>query len=106
MTPAEMATFVAQNIEPLLDKIYGNRYRVAAHLKDGTYLPCVVLQSKQAQANLALRRFKDLRWKREQYRSVVEVFVSGGSRVAEYHLQDVEASPFAWPLEISGKHPW
>ena len=100
MTPAEMATFVVQNIEPLADKIYGNRYGVAAHLIDGTYLPCVVLQSKEDQANLALRRFKDLRWKREQYRSVVEVFVSGGSRVAEYHLQNVEISPFAWPLEI------
>jgi hypothetical protein len=46
MTQDEMAAFVVRNVEPLTDKIYGNRYRVAAHLKDGTYLPCVVLQSK------------------------------------------------------------
>ena len=100
MTQDEMAAFVARNVEPLTDKIYGNRYRVAAHLKDGTYLPCVILQSKQAQVDLALRRFKELRWKRSQYKSVVESFVSAGSRVAFYHLRDVEVSPFAWPIAL------
>jgi hypothetical protein len=100
MTVAEIATFALQNVQPLEDKIYGSRYRVAAHLKDGTYLPCVVLQSKKAQSELALRRFKELRWKRAQYRSVVESFVSSCSQVAEYHLEDVEVSPFAWPIEL------
>lgn len=100
MTLEEMAAFVLRNVEPLTDRIYGNRYRVAAHLKDGTYLPCVVLQGKRAQVDLALRRFKELRWKRSQYESVVESFVSAGSRVADYHLWDVEVSPFAWPLDI------
>jgi len=100
MTQDEMAAFVARNVEPLTDKIYGNRYRVAAHLTDGTYLPCVVLQSKQAQVDLALRRFKELRWKRSQYKSVVESFVSTGSRVASYHIRDVEVSPFAWPIAL------
>jgi hypothetical protein len=100
MTQDEMAAFVARNVEPLTDKIYGNRYRVAAHLKDGRCLPCVVLQSKQAQVDLALRRFKELRWKRSQYKSVVESFVSAGSRVASYHIRDVDVSPFAWPIEL------
>jgi hypothetical protein len=100
MTLEEMAAFVVRNVEPLTDRIYGNRYRVAAHLKDGTYLPCAVLQSKRAHVDLALRRFKELRWKRSQYESVVESFVSAGSRVADYHLRDVEVSPFAWPLDI------
>jgi hypothetical protein len=61
MTQDEMTAFVARNVEPLTDKIYGNRYRVAAHSRDGTYLPCVVLQSKKAQVDLALRGFKELR---------------------------------------------
>ena len=100
MTPDEIAAFAQQHIEPLPDKIYGNRYRVAAHLKDGTYLPCVVLQSRQAQVELALRRFKELRWKRTQYEAVVESFVSAGSRVSMYNLRDVEVSPYAWPEEI------
>jgi hypothetical protein len=100
MKPEEMASFVTDKVEPLTDKIYGNRYRVAAHLNDGTYLPCLVLQSRQAQVELALRRFKQHRWKRSQYKSVVETFVAGGSHVASYQLKDIEISPFAWPIEL------
>jgi hypothetical protein len=97
MKPEEMAKFVTDNIEPLRDQIYGNRYRVAAHLNDGTYLPCVVLQSRQAQVKLALRRFRE---ERSNYESIVETFVAGGSHVADYQLKDVEVSPFAWPLKL------
>ncbi len=97
MKPEEMARFVTNNIEPLKDQIYGNRYRVAAHLKDGTYLPCVVLQSRQAQVKLALRRFKE---ERSNYESIVEAFVAGGSHVADYELKDIEVSPFSWPFEL------
>lgn len=100
MTPEEITAFVAANVQPFADRIYGKRYRVAAHLKDGTYLPCVVLQSKRAQVDLALRRFKEPRWKHAQYESVVETFVSASSRVADYHVRDVEVSPFAWPLDL------
>jgi hypothetical protein len=97
MKPEEMARFVTDNIEPLKDQVCGNRYRVAAHLNDGTYLPCVVLQSRQAQVKLALRRFKE---ERSNYESIVETFVAGGSHVAGYQLKDIEISPFAWPLEL------
>ncbi|HEY6903861.1 MAG TPA: hypothetical protein VI216_06105 [Candidatus Acidoferrales bacterium] len=100
MTLDEIRTFLVNNVEPLTDKIYGNRYRVAAHLKDGTYLPCVVIQSKQQQVELALRRFDELSSKPSQYKSVVESFVSSGSKLSEYHLRDVELSPFAWPAEL------
>ena len=100
MNPEEVARFVADNVEPLKDTVLGNRYRVAAHLKDGTYLPCVVLQSRQKQIEVALRRFKQLRWKRSQYRAVVESFVCAGSRVADDQLKNVEISPFAWPIEL------
>jgi len=93
----QIAGFLSNSIEPLEDKIYGNRYRAAAHLRDGTYLPCVVFQSKQALVELALRRFSELRWKRSQYRAVVESFVSAGSMVASHDLRNVEVSPFAWP---------
>jgi hypothetical protein len=99
----EIATFLVTNIEPFEDKFFGNRYRAAAHLKDGTFLPCVVFQSKRAQVDLALRRLKALRWKRSQYRTAVEVFVSAGSRVADYHLQNVVVSTFAWPIELLRK---
>jgi hypothetical protein len=97
MKSEEMARFVTDSIEPLKDQIYGNRYRVAAHLKDGTYLPCVVLQSRGAQLKLALRRFKE---ERSNYESIVGSFVADGSRVADYELKDIEISPFAWPLKL------
>jgi hypothetical protein len=100
MKPEDMASFVKTNVEPLKDKIYGNRYRVAAQLDDGTFLPCLVLQSKKAQVELALRRFKQLRWKRSQYNLVVATFVASGSRVAVHRIRDIEISPFAWPTEL------
>ncbi len=100
MRDDELTRFVRDNIAPLKHSIYENRYRAAAWLNDGTYLPCVVFQSKQAQVNLALRRFKELRWKRSQYEAVVETFVASGSRVAGYHIKAVEVSPFAWPAEL------
>ncbi len=100
MNADDLRKFLTENIEPLKDSIYGDRYRAAAYLSDGTYLPCVVFQSKKAQLELALRRFKQLRWKRSQYRRVVEAFVAGGSHVAEHDLKLVEISPYAWPLEL------
>ncbi len=100
MRSQEIAQFVQQNVEPLPDQIYGNRYRAAAYLKDGTYLPCVVFQSKKAQVELALHRFDQLHKQPDQYRMVVESFCAKGSRVADYEIKSVEASPFAWPLQI------
>ncbi len=100
MRDEELTRFVRDNIEPLPDSIYGNRYRAAARLSDGTYLLCVVFQSKEAQVRLALRRFKELRWKRSQYEAVVATFVASGSSVAGYHIKAVEVSQFAWPVEL------
>jgi hypothetical protein len=89
-----------ENVEPLKDPNQGDRYRAAAYLIDGTYLPCVVFQNKQARVELALRRLKHVRWRRTQYRIVVESFVTGGSRVAEYDVKTVEPSPFSWPIDL------
>ncbi len=97
---AEVAKFVRDSVEPLVDSIYGNRYRCAAYLLDGTYLPCVVFQSKKMQMELFLRRMKQLRWHPSQKKSVIETFVTGESRVAYYDLKSVELSPFAWPTAI------
>ena len=100
MKSDQIANFLRDNVEPLKDDIYGNRYRAAARLIDDTYLPCVVFQSRRAKVELALRRFEQLRNEPKQYRSVVASFVSSGSDLAEYDIKAVELSPFAWPLEI------
>jgi hypothetical protein len=100
MKSDEVWQFLRKNVEPVKDPIRGNRYRAAAHLIDGTYLPCVVFESTQARVELALRRFSEFAKNDAKYRKVVESFVAGGSHVADYYLSDVEVSPFAWPIEL------
>jgi hypothetical protein len=97
---AEVAKYVRETIEPLTDSIYGDRYRAAAYLLDGTYLPCVVFQGRKAQIDLFRRRMKQLRWNPTQKTSVIGSFVAGKSCVASYDLKSVERSPFSWPPSI------
>ena len=49
---------ITSRVEPLDDSIYGPRYRCSITLKDGTFLPCVVIQSKDRLVDLAKRRIK------------------------------------------------
>lgn len=100
MKGSDIAAWLRTEVEPLPDQIYGSRYRAAAFLKDGTFLPCVVFQSKRKQLALALRRFEELRKEKDQYRMVVETFAATGARVNDYDLDRVEKSPYAWPLRI------
>jgi len=100
MRSADVAQFVRESIDPLDDPIYGKRYRAAAYLLDGTYLPCVVFQSQAMQLALFHRRMKQLRWTPSQKKPVIAIFVAGESRVAYYQLKSVEKSPFAWPSAI------
>jgi hypothetical protein len=97
MKTSEIAVWLKHTIEPLHDRIYGDRYRASVVLRDGTYLPCVVFQSNGRQVELAQRRFDELRTQSAQYRQVVESFVASGSRLANYEIETVEPSPFAWP---------
>jgi len=96
----QLAKFLKSSIEPLNDSIYGNRYRAAVRLLDGTHLPCVVFQSKKLQVELALYRFNQLQPQPSQYNMVVESFVAKGSRIADYVISEVEPSPYAWPIAV------
>jgi hypothetical protein len=96
----QLAKFLKSSIEPLNDSIYGNRYRAAVRLLDGTHLPCVVFQSKKLQVELALHRFNQLQPQPSQYNMVVESFVAKGSRIADYVISEVEPSPYAWPIAV------
>jgi hypothetical protein len=100
MKKSEIINFLKSNIEPLPDNIFGNRYRASVHLTDGTYLPCVVFQSKTKQLELALKRFEQLKNQPGQYRKVVETFIASGSHLADYDILSVEPSPFAWSLNL------
>jgi|SRR5689334_1452168 len=100
MKPSDVIRFLTQNVEPLSHPIYGDQYRAAVRLTDGTYLPCVLFRSARAEVELAVRRFKEVRWKRSEYKKTVKIFVTGGSRVAGYDISTIEVSPFAWPISL------
>jgi hypothetical protein len=96
----EVASYLRAKVTPLPDEIFGPRYRAAARLKDGSYLSCVVFQSRRRQVDLALRRFDQTRRDARDYQGVVEVFVAGASRLAECEIDTVETSPYAWPASL------
>ena len=86
---------------PLADNIFGNRYRCACTLRDGTYLPCVVLQSRSKIVELAKRRIKEEMVSKgriggpDPFGQVVSSFVTSGNRIADYDVVATEKSPFA-----------
>lgn len=87
---------IVQSVEPLDDSIYGPLYRCSLTLKDGTYLPCAVLQSKTKIVELAERRLNDERGNQD----ILSSFVAGGNRVNDYDVADAEPSRFAIPLAL------
>jgi hypothetical protein len=95
-----LKSFLREKIESLSDATHGRRYRASVRLTDGTHLPCVIFQDRKYQVELALRRFKDLKWRKEEYKRVVGTFVSKGSHVSDWQIAEVSPSPFAWPLSL------
>jgi hypothetical protein len=97
---------IISNVEPLPDPIYGPRYRCQLTLKDGTLLPCAVLQSKSKVVELAKRRIKEeLSGKGriggpDPYGQILSVFVAGGNRVNDYAVTSAIQSRFAPPLAL------
>jgi len=100
MQGKEIAKIVRDLVEPLPDPIYGNRYRAAGYLLDGTYLSCIVFQSRRAQIDLFLRRWNEVKTSSAESRRLAAAFVASGSRLSDYDLKAVEPSPFAWPSAI------
>lgn len=100
MQRSELLRFLETQVEPLHHEVYGKRYRAAVYLKDGTYLPCVVFQSRGRQIELACRRINEIRGCPEQYRFVVAQFVSNDCRLADDAIDRAELSPFAWPVPL------
>jgi hypothetical protein len=97
---------IIDTVEPLEDSIYGPRYRCALTLKDGTELPCAILQSKSKIVDLAKRRIKEEQSGKgriggaDPYGQIVSVFVTGGNRINDYEVVDAVPSRFAPPLAL------
>ena len=111
MRPEDIVAFVKKNVEPLPPSPpYGERFRVAATLNDGTHLPCVVVESASRTVDLAIKRFEETRKSSDPYggyRAIVRTFVTQGNTVNDYDLRELSLSPFAIPLaraqEIGGE---
>ena len=111
MNPDDIAAFVKKNVEPLPPSPpYAERFRVAATLTDGTYLPCVVVENASRTVELALKRFEETRKSADPYMgysAIVKSFVTKGNTVNDYDLRELSLSSFAIPLakarEIGGE---
>lgn len=97
---------IIETVEPFEDSFYGSRYRCSLTLKDGTYLPCAVLQSKQKLVELAKRRIREEMdgtgglGGADPYGQIVSSFVTKGNRINDYDVISATPSPFAIPLEL------
>lgn len=127
MDLAEIVAYALRHIEPTPDLASVPAFRCAAHLKDGLYLPCVLLRATNPQIDLALRRFAETAAQEERTEQerksflrrlfatavpfgltdIVKTFVATGNRVNSWHLDRIEPSPFALPparlQEIQGE---
>ena len=108
MKEKEIAEWVKSNVIPLSDRIYGKRYRCAAILNDGLYLPCVVISSSQTKVAQALKRFDETRndnslHKSVGYRSIVKSFVTSGNRLNHYDIKELKLSDHALSLDRLGE---
>lgn len=111
MHDEDILKFAREHVEPL-PAVGPNseRYRVAATLKDGTHLPCVVVEGASKRVELVLRRFDETRASSHPmmgYQAIVESFVTHGNSVSPYDIKELSESPFAIPLprmsEIRGE---
>jgi hypothetical protein len=74
--------------------------------RNGTFLPCVVLQSRKRLVELAKRRIQEEMSGRgriggdDPYGQIVSSFVAGGNRVAAYDVAEATQSRFAPPLQL------
>ena len=97
---------IIETVEAIEDSIYGSRYRCSLTLKDGTYLPCAVLQSKKKLVELAKRRIREelngegYLGGADPYGQIVTSFIAQGNRINDYEVISATPSPFAIPLEL------
>jgi hypothetical protein len=97
---------IISNVEPIIDSIYGPRYRCSLTLKDGTHLPCAILQSKNKLVELARRRLNEEMSGKgrivadDSYGLVLSSFVAGGNKVNHYDVGSALPSKYAPPISL------
>ena len=105
---AQFIEYIKSGVEPLPDSVYGPGYRCSAYLRDGTFLPCVMLRQVAPLTALALRRFEEEKQGKgifrsggnDAYQKIVEHFILAGNHVNNHDIVRVETSRFAIPIEL------
>lgn len=102
MRTESIIEFIRKHVEPLPPRQpYGERYRVAAIMTDGTLLPCVIIESASRTVDLAIKRFEESRKSPDPctgFMAIVGSFVTKGNTVNDYDLRELLPSNFAIPL--------
>lgn len=103
----EINDFLKSGEEPVPDTHYGDGYRCSVYLKDGLYLPCVVIRKNRKYIDLACRRLQDeqsgksiFKDKRNGFRETVKTFVTSGNTINAYDIKSVEPSAYAFPSSL------
>lgn len=109
MLQDHIVRYLLDSVEPIVDMTGAKAYRCAVTLKDGLYLPCVVMRNADHQLEQALDALRDARREGitdsssghtfEQYLALLRKHVLGGNRVSWHHIASIDASPFAIPME-------
>jgi hypothetical protein len=107
-----IVTFAQLELEAVTRyRIDGNTYRCAAYLRDGVYLPCVLLSSRERRVEWAVRntldRLEDSKKPPETRRfghgmgmpNLVALYAASDNRVQAYDIARLEPSPYAIPME-------
>lgn len=102
-----LVEFVKAQTEAYPDANFGDGFRCSVYLKDGTFLPCVMLRSSRPTVDLAMKRFEQEKkgkgifgFGQDGYEQIVRTFVLGGNRINDYDIARVEPSRFALPLPV------
>jgi hypothetical protein len=114
MNTEEISKWAITNIEPLLDSVTNSKlYRCSVTLKDGLFLPCVIIRNRSNWVDLAKKRFEECRQESTKgflnknkvqnlltdYDAIVSTFVTSGNRIDSYNIAGISESKFAIPLE-------
>jgi len=102
----DFAKEIISTVEPLEDSTYGPLYRCSLTLKDGTFLPCAVLQSKERLVEWAKRRISEEMNRQNRatdddpFGRIVSVFTVGGNRINDYDVLSATPSKYAIPRSL------
>ncbi|KAB2929947.1 MAG: hypothetical protein F9K24_18110 [Leptonema illini] len=91
------------------DHSHGDSYRCSATLKDGTFLPCVILRDIGRYLNEIIPRLNALDKRKsffskkhtnDNYENILKLYLTSGNRINNYDIKSLTKSKFAMPESL------